>query len=475
MFQIQKICKYQFKIYLESLFLIQIAYGVFTGTTPTPSAVAQDGQAPTVQMKPDLSFLVDPYYACFRMKDSSICKGFDFYIPNTGYYGSRDPSVPLSDHVTKFDAFVSSDITENTSYIMALCPDANIKHNTDYIAYRHSVYCGRLIYSQARWCQENDDFVRSNPQLSLCKSTCLEYANSIVDYGKNICQNADNKIAEQIRDNIIEEWCNLFSDEENCVKGVTSEVKNCGFLSASLSQEAQTFNPSNSCWKQQDKIEEIKNQAKEEGSKETKMGSIRWKVIYPIGVMITIALATIYFWRKQNEVYKHGVIEKKRESMIDYKILPSHAQPSRDYVDEEYIQSILKNPHQSLPRKKSTTLNKSDDNDKNIIRMVAIYNFHPKNPDELELTSGDLIRVEHQYSDGWGAGINETTNKFGVFPLICCSDNVSSNSTELPQRTKSSKAKATDTTVRSNDNSVTKRTIPYHFDSTVQRRTVNHY
>jgi len=27
----------------------------------------------------------------------------------------------------------------------------------------------------------------------------------------------------------------------------------------------------------------------------------------------------------------------------------------------------------------------------------------------------------------WGAGINESTHKFGIFPLICCSDNISGN------------------------------------------------
>jgi len=70
--------------------------------------------------------------------------------------------------------------------------------------------------------------MRSNPQLSLCKSTCLEYANSIVDYSRNICKNSDDTVALEISKNIIEQWCNLFSDEEGCIKGTKTEVENCG-------------------------------------------------------------------------------------------------------------------------------------------------------------------------------------------------------------------------------------------------------
>jgi len=412
-----------------SLVAVQLANAATsaTRTTPTPSAVAKSGRTPTVIMKPDLSFLDDPYYSCFNMKTSKACEGFSYYIPNSGYYGSRENLNTESQNVADFDIFVNEDISENSSYIVALCPESDIKHNTQYIAYRNSVYCGRLMYSQARWCRENDDFMRSNPQLSLCKSTCIEYANSIVDYSRNICKNTDDLVAEDIRNNIIEQWCNIFSDDDGCIKGTKAEVKNCGYLSASISQKAKEFNPQNSCWKDQSKMEEIEKNAENEETNEVKMGSLKWKILYPIIVILIAAAVTYYFWRKQNEIYESGIIRIPDEPKE--RILPSRAKPSRDYVNEEYIRDILEQPESTLPRQASfrSTLDRTKNNNKNIVYMVALYNYQPNKEDELELRSGDRIRVEHQYPDGWGAGINESTHKFGAFPLICCSTNISGN------------------------------------------------
>jgi len=70
--------------------------------------------------------------------------------------------------------------------------------------------------------------MRANPQKSLCRSTCVEYANSFVDYGLSVCNNQDNSVAEEIRDNIIEKWCNIFTDDEGCIKGTTRETNQCG-------------------------------------------------------------------------------------------------------------------------------------------------------------------------------------------------------------------------------------------------------
>jgi len=394
--------------------------------TPTPSAIKNSGQTPTVIKVPDLSFLDDPYYTCFNMKDSKACAGFSYYIPNSGYYGSLDNSKTEAECVSDFDLYVNSDINENSAYIIALCPEADIRHNTQHIAFRNSVYCGRLMYSQARWCRENSTHMRSNPQLSLCKSTCLEYANSIVDYSRNICKNSDDTVALEISKNIIEQWCNLFSDEEGCIKGTKTEVENCGYISSSIAKEARVFNPQNSCWKSQEKVEQIEKNAEKEESKEVKMGTLKWKILYPILVMVIVSAATFYFWRKQNTLYESGLIRIPDEPKE--KILPSKAKPSRDYVDENYIRSVLEQPESTLPRKASirVPLNR-EKSKKNVVYMVALYNYKPNKDDELELRTGDRICVEHQYNDGWGAGINESTHKFGIFPLICCSDNISGN------------------------------------------------
>ncbi|KAG4100293.1 hypothetical protein H8356DRAFT_1662899 [Neocallimastix lanati (nom. inval.)] len=405
-----------------------------------PASVAL-GETPVVNKKPDLTEIIDEYYTCFSIgdKNNKACEGYDYYIPKSGYYGYSDTS-------SDFSSYVNSDVSNDNGYIIALCPD--VKHDTSKIAYRYSVYCGRMMYSQARWCKENDDNMRSNPQLSLCKKTCLDYAESIVDYSKNICKNTDHTLAEQIKKNIIEKWCNIFTDDAGCIQGTKYEVENCGYSSASISKEAQSFNPSNSCWKIEGKAEEIQNQATKEVNKEFKMGTIRWKISYPIGVIIIIGALTFIFWRKQNEKYKIGYVPSNKDN-DDYEIIPSSAEPSRDYIDENFLKNAIEFPESTLQRKSSFAVStisrtsRANSSKSNVIYMIALYNYHAKMNDELELKAGDRIRVEHKYDDGWAAGINETTNKFGAFPLICCTDNISSNQGALPVRNKSSRSAST--------------------------------
>jgi hypothetical protein len=160
---------------------------------------------------------------------------------------------------------------------------------------------------------------------------------------------------------------------------------------------------------------------------------------------------------KQNKIYKIGYIEPPEDSLI-YNVMPSHAMPSRDYVNESFIKSILESPQTTLKRNSSFSIRNQDNvrssgnnNKKNVVFMIALYNYHPKMEDELELMAGDRVRVEHRYNDGWGAGINESTNKFGAFPLICCSENISTNDSAFPKRN-SSTLRSRNITVRNNSN-----------------------
>jgi len=401
------------------------------------------GTKPTVQRIPDLSILTEADYKCFSTEKNLACTGYNFYLPISGYYGYSK---------SDFATYVNTEITNDTGYIKATCPNANVKHDITKIAYRYSVYCGRLMYSQVRWCKENDDFYKNNPQLLLCKRTCMEYAQSIIDYGTTVC--GDNTQAQKIAKNIVDKWCSLFTDDDGCIEGIESETKNCGYSSASLSKEAYTFNPSNSCWGQPDKIEEVNQKASEEESQEIKMGAIKWKVIYPIILMVIITAITFFFYQKQKKLYLTGYSNLK-DPEPEYEIIPSEAKPSRDYVLPEDLEAPV--AAANLPRKSSfavRTLQRAattKSNKSNVLYMIAIYNYHAKMDDELELKAGDRIRVEHKYNDGWAAGINETTNKFGAFPLICCSDNISSNQSQLPSRTKSRIRKGNSIRVRSSE------------------------
>jgi hypothetical protein len=355
------------------------------------------------------------------------------YLPDTGVYFTSPE---------KFDAYVNGEINNDSGILQALCPQANIKHDLQKIAYRYSMFCGRMLYSQARWCPQNSEEVRANPKLSLCKSTCIEYAKSIADYGQTVCGNVDNTVGEQIKENIINKWCSLFTDDPGCNPGTKKESSQCGYNSAKYGVDAQTFNPHNSCWDkgEPEVIEQLKEIATEEQNKEVKMGKIKWKILYPIGTLIIVGIITVYFWFKQNKKYQLGYIPSNTK-MNDYEFIPSNAKPSREYVDDDFIDKFeLEIPKATLNRSGSLSvkkLSRIQTQQKEKKYMIAIYNYHPQKEDELELRSGDRIRVEHEYEDGWGAGINETTNKFGAFPLICCSTNISNNEESLPKRSRS--------------------------------------
>ncbi|OUM65718.1 hypothetical protein PIROE2DRAFT_7218 [Piromyces sp. E2] len=371
----------------------------YKNTYQKAMAVPTNGPTPTINTAiPDLDEAVN-YYDCIPLEGTRTCEGMDnFYVPDTGVYIST---------VDKFDAYVNAEVNNDSGILLALCPNANIKHDLQKVAFRYSMYCGRVLYSQARWCPQNSDQIRANPQLSLCKSTCLGYAQSIADYGQTVCGNTDNSIGEKIKENIINKWCNIFSDEPGCIEGTTKEAKQCGYRSASYAVEAEKFNPNNKCWKtesdQSSKIEQLREIASKEES-DAEMGKIKWKVVYPISSIVIVSGLTAFFWVKQNKQYKLGYIPGTAKKMNDYEFVPSNAKPSREYVDDDFIDKFeLEIPKTTLTRSGSLSVKKLSraegvQNDKKY--MIAIYNYHPQKEDELELHSGDRVRIEHEYEDG---------------------------------------------------------------------------
>jgi len=142
------------------------------------------------------------------------------------------------------------------------------------------------------------------------------------------------------------------------------------------------------------------------------MGSIKWKIIYPISLVIIICILTIIFWNNQNKKYRIGFLTNN-STVSEYEFIPSNAKPSREYVDEDFIKKFeLELPKTSVSRSSSLavkeynkTIRSSEPNDSSIY-MIAIYNYHPRREDEIELRCGDRIRIEHEYEDGYVFNIN---------------------------------------------------------------------
>jgi hypothetical protein len=51
----------------------------------------------------------------------------------------------------------------------------------------------------------------------------------------------------------------------------------------------------------------------------------------------------------------------------------------------------------------------------------VIQKHTPGYIDEIQLSLGDVVIVKEQFDDGWGFGLNITTESQGSFPLICLS------------------------------------------------------
>jgi sorbin and SH3 domain-containing protein 1 len=45
-----------------------------------------------------------------------------------------------------------------------------------------------------------------------------------------------------------------------------------------------------------------------------------------------------------------------------------------------------------------------------------LYDYKPRNDDELALQEEDIVEVMEQCDDGWFVGMSRATNEFGTFP-----------------------------------------------------------
>lgn len=85
---------------------------------------------------------------------------------------------------------------------------------------------------------------------------------------------------------------------------------------------------------------------------------------------------------------------------------PSNTTPNRS-IAIQTISPIPSNQHSHAP---------SQHSNQQICIYRSLYNYQPKNEDELELQEGDIIYVMEKCDDGWYIGSNRRTSNFGTFP-----------------------------------------------------------
>ncbi|KAI8846340.1 hypothetical protein BC829DRAFT_267793 [Chytridium lagenaria] len=51
------------------------------------------------------------------------------------------------------------------------------------------------------------------------------------------------------------------------------------------------------------------------------------------------------------------------------------------------------------------------------VRYKATQAYQTMDPEEVELSEGDIVQLDTIYLDGWSKGLNETTRQFGFIPF----------------------------------------------------------
>ncbi|CAH1795503.1 unnamed protein product, partial [Owenia fusiformis] len=103
--------------------------------------------------------------------------------------------------------------------------------------------------------------------------------------------------------------------------------------------------------------------------------------------------------QQQSEQRSYGVKQQSQSSPHGYR--------------QEYMPPVQKQPQQRAPQKQELSPSKKDIE---VNTYRAIYNYKPRNEDELELKEGDEIYVMERCDDGWFVGTSNRTGHFGTFP-----------------------------------------------------------
>jgi hypothetical protein len=120
------------------------------------------------------------------------------------------------------------------------------------------------------------------------------------------------------------------------------------------------------------------------------------------------------------------------------------------------------------------------------IRLQTTYKVVQKHipnlVDEIALNIGDIVIVKERFDDGWGAGLNITTEKEGSFPLNCISDLKTIDSHTLENGTRRSVRDSSlinnkelllqslkiETSVEATENAVNKPPVPPKLDNPIE-------
>ncbi|KAG4097075.1 hypothetical protein H8356DRAFT_941938 [Neocallimastix lanati (nom. inval.)] len=271
------------------------------------------------------------------------------------------------------------------------------------LQYVYTYSCFRMLFEKDNECNSINRGVEKSHSsvIPICKTTCEAYYYSLksifndekqcpsnVESYIKILKKNDHKrvldknveslvhlnelyIAEALNARIktlqdINEYCNEYSTEDNCINDVVDERNYCGFSPHSINSFLEY------CLEHSD-IECCQNKLQDVSL--TKSSTLKLSIWSIICILIHVPLMGIIF----------GFMHFKNRNL------------------EKYMDPKLLNPDGLA------TFNKH----------IVIHPYNPIIEDEIKLNIGDIILIQDIFNDGWVHGINCTTNTEGTFPVAC--------------------------------------------------------
>ncbi|KAI8916080.1 hypothetical protein EDD86DRAFT_244036 [Gorgonomyces haynaldii] len=264
----------------------------------------------------------------------------------------------------------------------------------------------------------------------LCRDTCLLGLQAISNIfsSANTCTQTPSPTAAAQRNKQLLTYqlmCNDLTisnmNQGTCIRGLASEIQNCGFNTAYYGAQYCTVAKSDPCCSYLGKTtgEWLDTYGTSTPTPPAQSSTINASIISAaiVAGVVLIGLGVVYFFYRKSPqnmppvmpplpthrptTVRNSSLTHRSGTTLDRKFTNLHMSITSN-LQSHKIQSII-----------------SSSGSSNMGTYLVIYNYIPQLPDELKLTVGDRVVLLEQYSDGWGLGRHTVTGHEGAFPMDC--------------------------------------------------------
>ncbi|KAI8337804.1 hypothetical protein BD560DRAFT_413152 [Blakeslea trispora] len=341
---------------------------------------------------------------CVSLINSTVCSAFSqFYIGLPGL-GNDYPFMLNVKTIEEFDRRLLDYVNSTSDYLFPLgCLSSNYNPTIPYARYSLTRLCAGMIQNSAYSLPCNFNNRLTPPPL--CKSTCLDWVESITEITDNphVCSDSaqrNNTLAD------FSDQCNTWEGfngtiAQNCISGIANEPYTCGF--GNNIRQACSYCQSNSQDKCCQTVQDMCPKQKVSGT------AIAGITIGSVVAVSSVLFGLVWLYRR------------KKRSLFSYSANSSTATAVNQTGSKHHVVPINEKSFEEAtgpPQPPATEVPLSSTPFKEEF-FVVIHAYPPQMADELALNVGDIICLALHFDDGWALGYNVTTGLKGAFPLVC--------------------------------------------------------